>query len=149
MTNKEQKKKQRRLNYLCANISILDRSQHGFFNEKKTFSIDKELDTYKDFVQHSYNHNYNKHLAERVELLNLFKELDYSDDEAYQLWVKIFYDRWKLSRQYNAKPIPVRKDNPNIYGAEFHGFGTPRQPRKVRKTAWKRFKKLFPNFIVK
>ena len=136
------KNKQRRLDYLCTTQGL------SYFD--KDFSVQKNLDILlpiKDLPGRPTKAI--KQLNERIELLNIFIELGYSDADAHSYWVSVNWEQRKRSGEYRKKPIPVRKDNPNTYGEKFVGFGTKRQPRKCRKTAWKRFKKLFPEHIVK
>jgi hypothetical protein len=135
------KHKQRRLDYLC--------TTQGISYSDKDFSIRKHLDTLlsiQDLSNKSNNkvYTHDKRLKDRIELLNLFIELGYSDEDAYSHWVSSNWEQRRRSGEYSRKPIPIRKDNPNTYGEKFSGAGTRRQPRKCRKTAWKRFKKLFP-----
>lgn len=140
------KDKQRRLDYLCRTQGI------SYFD--KDFSLQNMISTLSHIEAEAnksgnkvYKHY--KPLLARLELLRLFIELGYSDTEAYSYWVSLNWEQRKRSGEYRRKPIPVRKDNPNTYGEKFVGAGTKRQPRKCRKTAWKRFKKLFPEHIVK
>ena len=138
------KHKQRRLDYLCTTQGI------SYFD--KDFSIRKHLDTLlsiQDLASKSRIPYRDKQLKDRIELLNLFIELGYSDADAYAHWVSLNWEQRRRSGEYSRKPIPVRKDNPNTYGEKFSGAGTRRQPRKCRKTAWKRFKKLFPEHVIK
>lgn len=149
MTNRERKTKYRRLLYLCTVVGISHRNTR--FGDKP-YSTDEELAAYDKlgFLSKDFKPTVsNTPLLNRIELLNLFKELNIPDEEAYELWLHTNWNQRKLRISYREKPIPIRKDNPSLYGEEFNGYGTPRQPRKGRKTAWKRFKKLFPNYISK
>jgi hypothetical protein len=88
-----------------------------------------------------------KHDPEKVELVTLSTQLKVSKEDFLVLWKSIYFNRWRKSSEYNKKPIKIKKDNPNIYAGEeweLIGGGTKRKPRRVRKTAWKRFYKLFP-----
>lgn len=136
------KKKYRRLNYLC--------TTQGITRSSEPFSIEGQLK-----IMDWYSHEEKRHqkfysnARERIELLKLFQELGFSDSEAFDYWFSLNWEQRKRSAKYNQKPIPIRKDNPNTYGDKFVGYGTRRQPRKCRKTAWKRFKKLFPEHIIR
>ena len=51
-----------------------------------------------------------------------------------------------MKTDYNKMPKNPRQDNKTYinYGSSGHNRDKIRLPRKVRKTAWKRFFKLFP-----
>ena len=150
MTFKQIKIKERRLTYLCSLSYIMK------WTNDAVFSIDRELNS----IQETYP-GYPNHLIivplyislefkQRFEILSLFKELGYSDIDAYSFWLTKYRNKWANRRIMNQRPIPVKKDNPTLYDGEvWRGMGTPRQPKKVRKTAWKRFNKLYPNYIKK
>lgn len=88
-------------------------------------------------------------MKETVELLNLFKELGYSDSDAERFWKKTYLSHREKVEEYKKKPIRERKDNKDVInygGGSAHYFQKAiRYPKKVRKTAWKRFYKLFPH----
>ena len=54
------------------------------------------------------------------------------------------YDQYENKGLYRKNmPQKRHRENPNLYEGEvFNGGGTLRQPRKCRKTAWKRFNKI-------
>lgn len=141
----KQKDKERRLRLLCGENRI---HAHDFELEKP-FSIDNEIEAINRIIEtvdkKQSSRRYSKMLYDTLELCILFKDLGYNDQEALVYWRGCWWERGKQKRQYDMKPIPVKKDNPNLYGAEFVGGGTVRQPKKCRKTAWKRFNKLFPD----
>lgn len=110
-------------------------------------SIQKELDKLiKDEQIKNSKHIF---IQNRIKILNLFQELNYSDKDAHEFWYKAYSEQYNLKMLYNTKPDPVKKDNPNTYGEKFTGGGTVRQPKLCRKNAWKRFKKLFPDHKIK
>lgn len=79
-----------------------------------------------------------------LEMLLLFKKLEFAEDEVFDYWKEEYYG-YRIQRSvYKQKPVTPKKDNPNLYGEQFRGGGTLRKPKKVRKGANKRFKKLFP-----
>ena len=69
--------------------------------------------------------------------------------EAFDYWYILYTERQAIKYEYKKGPIRVKKDNPNLYGAKFNGYGTRRKPAKCRKTAWKRYYKLFPDELKK
>lgn len=129
------KHKYRRLNYLC--------TTQGVTRSSEPFSIQGSLDSF-DWYKGEKSKRYDS-IRERIELLKLFQELGFTDEEAIEYWFRLNWEQRKRRMSYYSKPIPVKKDNPNTYGEKFIGGGTKRQPRKCRKSAWKRFKKLFPD----
>lgn len=53
---------------------------------------------------------------------------------------------WKNKGLYNRKPIQQRRDNKDVLvGSGWSNINKIRYPKKCRKTAWKRFYKLFPH----
>lgn len=91
---------------------------------------------------------YSKKLLEnQSSIIEAYKLLDkyysYTEEELKSIWMIMWMEQRKVRKSYLGKPIKVRKDNFNTYGGEFKGYGTKRMPRKCRKTAWKRFCKLF------
>lgn len=57
----------------------------------------------------------------------------------------------KITNSYNEKPERIRKDNKDSLnlGNGNDNWNKIRFPKKCRKTAWKRFYKLFPHLINK
>lgn len=128
-----QRTKIRRLNYLCS----INYNPYTFMFGK--LDIDEEINKYQNIK--------GGQIKKYLELLALFKELKYSNDEAREYWISIYFKKKKLSDEYKKRPIFVRKDNKTYinYGSGHHHSYTIRYPKKVRKTAWKRFYKLFPH----
>ena len=65
-----------------------------------------------------------------------------------KLWWKTYFDRQDLPKYDKNYPVKMKKDNKDVkvYGNTTRGLrqNTIRVPKKCRKTAWKRFYKLFP-----
>lgn len=120
----------RRLTFLC--------SESFLFHDFKTHTIDE---LYNMFV---FNEAWSKI---RREIYTLFKKNNFNKEQALAFWSKAYTKKRKLTLVYDLKPIKVRQDNKtslNI-GNGRGGLNSIRYPKKVRKTAWKRFYKLFPN----
>ena len=89
------------------------------------------------------------------EAMRIFSENGFSPSEAEDYWQEIRSKKWFRSITYSQKPIPVRKDNKDFINysrsrSSYCSNGNKiRYPRKVRKTAWKRFYKLFPHLMPK
>jgi hypothetical protein len=102
-----------------------------------------------------------------MEAHKLFDELKFTEGDRVAYWRSCTDDyhkkRGRLAtgfyKLYNSMPSPPRKDNKDYFstggsdpcsrrwGGNF--YPTIRYPKKVRKTAWKRFLKLFPFAIDK
>ena len=130
------KKKLRRI-YLLAAIAYPPYIMRG-----KDFTIGGELARYKDIWKHCRP----SHVMNAIELLELFTELKFSDRDALELWKECFVRRTNAHNVYKKRPIRIRKDNKDVinYGSGGSNSHSIRYPRKCRKTAWKRFYKLFP-----
>ena len=83
-----------------------------------------------------------------------FKKKNFTKEEILDYVMSIRWQRNKDKAEYERKPVRVRKDNKtelnrgNSYN--YHGNSTSiRFPKLVRKTAWKRFYKLFPHLLNK
>lgn len=94
-----------------------------------------------DWVHQNYDFSY------LDELKRLIKDINLSKEELNQIVNEIRTNNWERRIVMNRKPAKVRKDNsiwtpPNKNMTE--QSTKIRYPRKCRKTAWKRFYKLFP-----
>lgn len=83
-----------------------------------------------------------------LKIHDIFDELGFTDEERDNYYKVFYFNRRQASMEYKKMPKPPRKDNKTHInygsGGGFSGHGI-RYPRKVRKTAWKRFYKLFPH----
>lgn len=82
------------------------------------------------------------------ELFTLIKKFGLeTDSEIRKIWVPIRRTRMQVRAQYNKIPNKVRQDNKNSinWGNGRGNANKIRYPKKCRKTAWKRFYKLFPH----
>lgn len=137
MNNLDRKTK-RRLDYLCTKISYFN---HRVFD--KDWSVEKELERIKSWSELSDNGKLYK------EMVELFIKHNFTSNEAWDYWARNYFAQQRRSAIYNAKPIRVRKDNKDTinYGnyPGWYPHNRIRKPKKARKTAWKRFYKLFPH----
>ena len=119
------KKLQRKLKFLCA--------------KQFPHNID-DFDSYLKMTEYNskrYPHN---------TICKLFIELNYTVAEATIFWSKTYSTHIKETIQYNERPIAERKDNKYVMvGSGGSNKNTIRYPSKKRKTAWKRFYKMFPH----
>lgn len=131
------KKALRRLTHLCG------RHHPGYSYEHTGFSVNEKLKSIQETFSGSVIiHGGHK---ERLELLELFVQLKFSDQQALDFWIMCHTNHEQLRQVYTQKPIRERKDNKDFYnGTGGSNRNKVRFPRKVRKTAWKRFYKLFP-----
>jgi hypothetical protein len=74
-----------------------------------------------------------------------FDKMGLNKEERIQYIFNLIQQRVDNRSEYRRKPIRVRKDNKDyINGSGYPQGNSIRYPRKCRKTAWKRFYKLFP-----
>jgi hypothetical protein len=92
-------------------------------------------------------HLKNTSITDLGELYDLFHLSGLSKDEFMKLWWQKHIEREKSRRVYRQTPIRVRQDNKTTinYGTGNSNRNRIRYPKKCRKTAWKRFYKLFPH----
>lgn len=122
------------------------------YSKRESYTIEGDLketlETYKpvDFPKHSYLKRTRIYFEGRIALLRLFIETGWDKDECLKFWNSCRRERLKQKSSYRIpySGKPRRKDNFNSYGEPTYLCGTRRYPRKCRKTAWKRFYKLFP-----
>ena len=82
------------------------------------------------------------------EIHNLFDITNFSEEEKEKFYRTYKWDRRKEHVNYDAKPIKEKKDNKDFYnGNGGSNKNKVRYPKKCRKTAWKRFAKLFPHLV--
>jgi len=81
------------------------------------------------------------------EIVNLIIEHNINIELFHEYWKSLYYGRLNYNRNIANQISPIAyRDNKNIkVGSGNRNKNTIRFPRKVRKTAWKRFYKLFPN----
>ena len=82
-----------------------------------------------------------------LEIRRLFKRLGFSDKDALYFWSDCHMEYFFQKQAYLRKPAQVKKDNKDCFASTRWNSNKNkiRYPRKVRKTAWKRFYKLFPH----
>jgi len=82
------------------------------------------------------------------ELLALARKMNLLEDELVIEWLYFKHERRIERRFYNSMPKRNRSDNKDHKSGSGFSNGnanTIRYPKKCRKTAWKRFYKLFPH----
>lgn len=81
-----------------------------------------------------------------VEIVTIAEELELTFDEITSRWREIYKEKFENKKIYRKRPTVIRKDNKDIrVGSGGSNKNKIRRPRKCRKTAWKRFYKLFPH----
>lgn len=122
------KKLQRKLKFLCA--------------KQFPHTID-DFDSYLKMTEY-HSKRYPFHT-----ICKLFIELNYTVAEANVFWSKTYSVYRNIRRTLDDKhssPKPERKDNKYVMvGSGGSNKNTIRYPSKKRKTAWKRFYKIFPH----
>jgi len=85
-----------------------------------------------------------------MEVHSLFDSMNFSESDRVAFWRHEESRRKSRSmwfyKPYKVMPKSPRKDNKDYinYGSGGENYTSLRYPKKVRKTAWKRFLKLFP-----
>lgn len=76
----------------------------------------------------------------------MLNDHEFTEEEKVAYWHEISRTRRESYKLYKMMPRPPRKDNKDYinYGSGGGSYSWLRYPKKVRKTAWKRFLKLFP-----
>ena len=131
--------------YICGFVKYMKSVKAGV-PYKTDQEIDEELQMHKSHLESCIKHYATKDLLTRVkeniEIYTLSKELKI---DMYALWFEISKTRKQYKDAYNAKPLQEGRDNKDVLvGSGGGGRNRIRFPKKARKTAWKRFYKLFP-----
>lgn len=126
-------KNERRLNYL---LTMLNPS----VDEQYLIELKKLIDVSKPARQAK-----KKEYELYTELFSLANILNIPKDELKEMWVA---NKHHYNSKYKYMPKPLRQDNKTYLnkGARYSSNANKiRYPKKCRKTAWKRFYKLFPH----
>jgi hypothetical protein len=104
--------------------------------------------TSMESVIHIAKHQ-SKPLATAKKIVALYRLADISETDWHKHWEVMRYDQAKINQEYKSMARPPRQDN-KTYLNKQKTWGASnrnmiRYPRKKRKTAWKRFYKLFPH----
>ena len=110
----------------------------------------------KETIQSFLTHPHKGYVArkrpeyeERLEAHLLLDKKGLTEEQKNVVWVKSNWSQRKKRLSYKAKPKRVRQDNKTEINYSHSGGGCNvnriRYPKKNRKTAWKRFYKLFPH----
>lgn len=89
-----------------------------------------------------------------MELFDLLekKGIDVKKFEQYQQWASENWHKHYSNVNYNSMPKLPYKDSKTYKNSRNSGFhrnaNKIRYPKKCRKTAWKRFYKLFPHLLI-
>lgn len=99
----------------------------------------------KDWIENDMGEDNINNLKE---LHKLFDLAGFNEEERNIYFKTIRWERRKEKIDYSKKPIKEKKDNKDFYnGGGGSNKNKIRYPKKCRKTAWKRFAKLFPNAV--
>lgn len=144
------KQKLRRVKHLMykypIHFSDLWKFENGLKVKKERKEIEEDCEELKKRLSFLAEHKFSKQHIDRVteeyEMHKLALELDI---DIYALWHQISKERKEIKDAYKAKPVSEGRDNKDVYvGSGYPQGKTIRYPKKARKTAWKRFYKLFP-----
>lgn len=113
----------RRLNFLMYNTPV--------------YYLYKNIEDLRMLETHFQNQN--------NEIANIITELGLDFSTSITGWREIQIAKRENKFLYEKSPKPLRRDNKDIrVGSGGGNRNKIRRPRKCRKTAWKRFYKLFP-----
>jgi hypothetical protein len=91
------------------------------------------------------NKYFKKQYGSYYELFDIVKKHKIEQSEFESLWWTKYGKHRIQAEEYDKKPIREHKDNKDYYnGSGGSNVNKVRYPAKCRKTAWKRFYKLFP-----
>lgn len=102
----------------------------------------------KESLEGQHDQWYESFRKNATEIYSIFDQLGITDqNEIERFWKTNYMKQLNLMYSYKKGPRRERKDNKNTinYGTGNSNRNTIRYPKKCRKTAWKRFYKLFPN----
>ena len=91
--------------------------------------------------------DYQKRIDDSKTIYEFYDKLDVNDKDIELHWTYYRYIQSDLHSQYKSVAKLPRQDNKSYinYGSGSGSYPTIRYPSKKRKTAWKRFYKLFPH----
>lgn len=89
---------------------------------------------------------YGRNLKALIEIKQLAEYFNLSLSELHEMGREIRFERLAVRRKMNQKHKVSGRDNKTVrIGSGGSNRNKIRYPKKCRKTAWKRFYKLFPN----
>jgi len=126
---------QRKLNVLIRNNNVY--TQHDINIMSENFREYPTLDKSKKGF---------KHFKDAIVIHALYDKADVGGKDRLHHWNITYHEQNRLHYKYKSNANPPRQDNKSYinYGNREGGINGIRFPSKKRKTAWKRFYKLFP-----
>lgn len=130
---------------------ILQKNVSPYVFRKNSDKNNLGFDYIMYYIVENINEEYNANIIENNKNLREMKQLIVEMNLSFEDFIVIYDDvkREQKERQsiYNRRPIRVRKDNGTTinYGSGGRSLNKIRRPSLKRKTAWKRFYKLFPH----
>lgn len=126
--SKKDKQKVRRLNFIISQLSSY-----------------LPIEQVKKWEEDTSYTSFRSKLESLKEMHEIFDYFDIKDQYRYAFFAKVKYQQKARHSEYLVKPILIKKDNKDYtHGSGGSWRNVIRYPRKKRKTAWKRFYKLFP-----
>jgi len=90
-----------------------------------------------------------KSLVVAKEIISMYEEAGVEEKDWAKHWEYNRLHQKEIRDGYKSMSRPARQDNKTYLNKSLHPFATNRNkiryPRKARKTAWKRFYRLFPH----
>ena len=135
----------RRIIYLMSKLSapkssiLTDEDLLSFINTAYFFS--KLVNKNKQYLKKTKAQNY------LTELYDILIRENLLNKETLEKWTLITFNVKRLKSKYKEKPKRSKKDNNGVYVGSGDGDSkSVRAPKLKRKTAWKRFLALFPDY---
>lgn len=110
------------------------------------FQIERRYSEHVEHLNQPWNNSIPKFIQLHKQIWDLYCELKLNPDELYEIVKEVISLRDKNYAGLERTPTRSKKDNGAIkVGSGGFNRNKIRFPKKCRKTAWKRFYKLFPD----
>lgn len=139
------KKEFRRFKYLVDAYPVTNWNLFGVEDFERYFETNRGY--MKTISKKNTSGDFWRRIGEIEELWKLYKRSGLTIEEFYEMVKEVNFEKVSRRAIYKKKPTRIRKDNKDTinYGSGGYNRNVIRYPKKCRKTAWKRFYKLFPH----
>lgn len=110
------------------------------------FEIERRWNEAVEQLKYPWHNGFSKYMNTQKQMWDLYCEMNLTPEQLYEIVVDVLAMRDQNRLQFVGRPSRNRKDNgQSKVGSGGSNRNKIRFPRKCRKTAWKRFYKLFPH----